>query len=75
MLFRSCPGCKEALFDPQQAQQSIRLAQGYALSIGLMLLTPAALIGGVAALILRSVRRSKRMARGVAHRVEMGSGH
>ena len=61
MLYRmpeasACPGCKEALFDPGQLPQKLATAKGYALSIGLMLGMPAALIGGIAWLIARGAR-------------------
>ena len=53
----SCPGCKEALFDPAQLPQRLSTARGYALSIGLLLMVPATLIGGLTALIVRAQRR------------------
>ena len=55
----ACPGCKEGLFDPGQLQQKLATARGYALSIGLMLAMPLALVGGVALLILRASRRAR----------------
>ena len=55
----ACPGCKEALFDPAQLQQKLSTARGYALSIGVMLMVPVALIGGVAAGIIRAAKRKK----------------
>ena len=53
----SCPGCKEALFDPAQLPQKLATAKGYAISIGLLLTVPAALIGGLIALIIHAQRR------------------
>ena len=53
----ACPGCKEALFDPGQLAQRLSTAKGYAWSIALLLATPAALIGGVATLVIRAQRR------------------
>ncbi len=53
----ACPTCKEALFDPTQAQQVLKTAQGYAMSIGLLIGTPLLLVGGVATLIVRHARR------------------
>ena len=51
------PGCKEALFDPGQRRQTLSTARGYALSIGLLLAVPFALVGGVAVLIIRASRK------------------
>ena len=65
----ACPLCKEAIFDPAQLHQRLSTAKAYALSIGLMLTMPAALVGAVAAGLIRGQRRAKRMA---AHR-EIGS--
>ena len=56
----ACPTCKEALFDPAQAQQVLKAAQGYAFSIGLMIGTPLLLVGGLATLIVRQARRKRR---------------
>ena len=53
----ACPGCKEALFDPGQLQQKLATARGYALSIGLLLSVPFALVGGIAALIIRAAHK------------------
>ena len=53
----ACPGCKEALFDPAQGEQVVRTAQGYALSIGLLLVTPALCVGGLTWWIVRQARR------------------
>jgi hypothetical protein len=58
-VIEACPLCKEALFDPGQLQQKLSTAKGYAMSIALLLSIPAALVGGVAALILRAHRRHK----------------
>lgn len=53
----ACPTCNEALFDPEKAQQVLRAAHGYAVSIGLLLGTPLLLVGGLVLLIVRQVRR------------------
>ncbi len=58
----ACPGCKEALFDPQQLPQRLRAAQGYAWSIAALLLVPAAMIGGLVGWIVFSQRRLARKA-------------
>ncbi len=50
----ACPGCKEALFDPQELPQRLGAARGYAASIALLLLMPVGLIGGIAALVWRA---------------------
>ena len=55
----ACPMCKESLFDPGQLPQKLSTARGYALSIGLMLAVPAALIAGVTMLVVRAARRAK----------------
>ena len=59
-LAMACPLCKEALFDPGQAQQKFAAAKGYALSIGLLLAMPLGLILGIAALIVHAQRRASR---------------
>ena len=59
MAVWACPMCKEALFDPAQAQQVLKAAKGYALSIGLLVGTPMLLVGGLATLILRQSRRRR----------------
>lgn len=56
----ACPGCKEALFDPGQLAQKLSTARGYAISIGLLLAVPVALVAGTAALIVRAQRRKWR---------------
>lgn len=53
----ACPGCKETLFDPSQLPQKLGAARGYALSIGLLLAVPFALVGGIAAAVIRANRR------------------
>ena len=55
----ACPGCKEALFDPGQLSQKLSMAKGYALSIGLLLMVPATLIGGITALVIRASKSRK----------------
>ena len=55
----ACPGCKEALIDPQQAAAQNRAARGYAASIIMMLALPPLLVGGVATIIVRSARRPR----------------
>lgn len=59
----ACPGCKEALFDPDQLAQKLSTARGYALSIGLLLTVPFLIIAGFAAFIIGSARRTKRSER------------
>ena len=56
----ACPGCKEALFDPSELPQRLAAAKGYALSIGLLLGMPLALVGGGSVLIARAQRRKQR---------------
>lgn len=53
----ACPMCKEALFDLKETAQRIATAKGYALSIGLLLAMPFALVGGVGLLIVQARRR------------------
>ena len=53
----ACPGCKDALFDVSGARQAVQTAHGYALTIALLLGVPLALLGGVAALVVRAHRR------------------
>ena len=53
----ACPGCKEALFDPGQLAQKLSTAKGYALSIGLLLSVPFALVAGITALVVRAGRK------------------
>ena len=55
----ACPLCKEALFDPGQIHQKLSLAKGYAVSIVFMLAMPLALLGGVAALIVRAHHKGR----------------
>lgn len=55
----ACPGCKEAAFDTaQQSRAKLAASRGYALSIGLMLVVPAALIGAVSLQIARASKRN-----------------
>ncbi|MBI4343472.1 MAG: hypothetical protein HY601_01485 [Candidatus Omnitrophica bacterium] len=61
----ACPGCKDALFDPSQAQQTIRRAQGYAVSIGVFLGVPLLLVGGVTAGVIRAARRTRQRPRAI----------
>ncbi len=56
----ACPLCKEALFDPTQLKQTLSTAQGYALSIGLLLAVPCGLVAGLILLILRAQTRARR---------------
>lgn len=53
----ACPGCKEALFDPQQLPQRLSAAKGYALSIAALLGVPLLLVAGITWTIFRQVRR------------------
>ena len=55
----ACPLCKEALVDPGQLTQRLSMAKAYALSIGVLLAMPATLVGGVVALVIRSVMRNR----------------
>ena len=55
----ACPTCKEALFEPDQLAQKLSAAKGYGLSIALLLGMPVALLGGVAALIVRAQRQKR----------------
>ena len=61
----ACPGCKEALFEPDKLAQRISTARGYAWSISLLLAVPCGLLATVAALIVRAHRR-----RGAAQRID-----
>ena len=56
---RACPGCKEALIDPQAAAAQNRAARGYATSITMMLSLPPLLVGGIATIVARSSRRPR----------------
>jgi hypothetical protein len=56
----ACPGCKDALFDVSGARQAVTTAHGYAITIALLLGVPLTLLGGVAALVVRAQRRSRR---------------
>ncbi len=59
LVVEACPLCKEALFDPGQIHQKLSLAKGYAVSIVFMLAMPLALLGGVAALIVRAHHKGR----------------
>lgn len=59
VLASACPGCKEALFDPDQLSQKLASAKGYALSIGMLLTVPFLIIAGFTAFIIASARRMK----------------
>lgn len=59
-MVMACPGCKEALFEPGQLHQRLATAQGYALSIALLLVVPAGLVGGIALRIVHTRRRGAR---------------
>ena len=61
VLASACPGCKEALFDPGALPQRLSTARGYALSIGLLLVIPFGLVGGLTVLIMRAHRRTRRV--------------
>ena len=52
----ACPGCKDALVEPGQLGQRLGAARGYALSIGLLLMVPALLIGGITVMVVRGHR-------------------
>ncbi len=53
---QACPGCKEALVDPAEAQLGMRRAKGYAVSIGLLLAVPLLMVGGVTTAVVRHAR-------------------
>ena len=55
----ACPLCKEALVDPTQLKQTLSTAQGYALSIGLLLAVPFGLVAGLILLIFRAQTRAR----------------
>lgn len=55
----ACPNCKETLFDPGELPQRQATATGYAVSIGLLLGMPLALVGVGSALIVRAQRRER----------------
>ena len=59
-IAEACPACKEALFDPGQLHQKLSAAQGYALSIIVLLSVPALLIAGVTALMVREMLKGRR---------------
>ena len=59
-IVMACPACKEALFDPSQLHQKLSAAKGYALSIGLLLSVPSALVIGITWLIVRAARDRRR---------------
>lgn len=63
-LASACPGCKEALFEPGQVQVSLARARAYALTIGLMLGMPSAMIGGVTVWVVRAHRRARQLGQG-----------
>ena len=52
----ACPGCKDALAEPDQLGRRLATAKGFAWSIGFMLGMPALVVGSVAALIVRGRR-------------------
>jgi len=56
----ACPLCKEALFEPGQAEATSRLVKGYTISIATLLGIPLVLVGGIAMRIVRSSRRAHR---------------
>ena len=55
----ACPFCSEGLFDPAQAQATSKMAFGYSVSIALLILTPLAMVVGLACWIIRSARRAQ----------------
>jgi len=69
-MVSACPACKESLFDPSQLHQKLSTAKGYALSIGLLLSVPSALVGGIALLVVRASRSARRPLRTAARRDE-----
>ena len=59
-VVRACPMCSEALVAPGEAAAHSRLAQGYAFTIIGMMGLPLMLVGCITALVVCSVRRSRR---------------
>lgn len=59
LMASACPGCKDALIEPGQLPQRLATARGFALSIGLMLLVPAALVASGIFFIARASRNAK----------------
>ena len=53
----ACPFCTEGLLSPGDAQASSRVAQGYDLSILMLMSMPFVLVGIVTWVIVRSARR------------------
>ena len=53
----ACPWCKDALFAPGESAARAGAAQGYAWSIGLLLLVPSSLIVGIGVLLARASRK------------------
>ena len=56
----ACPLCSEALFAPGEAARQASVLQGYVVSIAALLWAPLVMLGLVAAVLVRSARRSKR---------------
>ena len=56
-LATACPWCKDALFAPGESAARAGAAQGYAWSIGLLLLVPSSLIVGIGVLLARASRK------------------
>ena len=52
----ACPMCKDALFDPGQAQAASRAARGYLLSIGALIGVPLLLVIGSIVWVVRASR-------------------
>ena len=55
----ACPMCAEALFAPGEGAARAGLARGYLVSIATLLGIPLLLVGGIATMVARAVRRSK----------------
>ena len=57
----ACPLCKDALFDPGQAEAASRAARGYALSIAALISVPLVLVIGSIVWIVRASRPRRTM--------------
>jgi len=57
----ACPFCSEALFSPGQTAAQQGVWKGYLVSIAVLIGIPLALVGTVACVIVRAIRRSRRV--------------
>ncbi len=58
----ACPFCSEALFSPGQAAAQQGVWKGYLVSIAVLICIPLVLVGTIALVIVRAMRRSRRLA-------------